>query len=50
MPAHLTLRPTDADRAAGKDKLWMLTHFVLTVAESEGRRKLKAKYQIEIDP
>lgn len=49
MPAHAQLRPTDDEKAKGVDKLWDLVYFVINVSESEKRRMLKDKFQIEID-
>ncbi len=49
MPAHNQFRPGLLERAEHVDKIWQLVQCVLTVSESEGRQKLKEKYQIDLD-
>jgi mono/diheme cytochrome c family protein len=49
MPAFEVLRPKDAEKEKGEDRLWQLVHFVRTVSSPRGRAELRAKYQIEFD-
>jgi mono/diheme cytochrome c family protein len=49
MPAHPHLRPNDAEKEKGQHKIWDLVYFVRYLGESEKRRLLKDKYEIEID-
>jgi mono/diheme cytochrome c family protein len=50
MPSHAdALKVRDEDRAAGRDRIWDVVHFVRAISDPTSRRELERKHGVRID-